>query len=90
MVAARAVEEGDVSAARLDEYNGKRSKGYLDAPDPPNSRELLRSRGFTIGNQPHSLTKEHDPEIERALTLVAQQIRKNPEPPGLTKIAMMV
>ncbi len=90
MVAARAVEEGDVSAARLGEYNGKRSKGYLDEPDPLNSRELLRSRGITIGNRPHSLTKEHDAEIERALTLVAQQIRKNPEPPGLTKIEMVV
>lgn len=90
MVAAKAVKEGDVSAGRLVEYDEKRSKGYLDAPDPLNVRELLRSRGLNIGNKPHSILKAHDAEIEQALVWMAQEIRKNPEPPALAKIEMVV
>jgi len=90
LVAAKAVKEGNVSALRLREYDEKRAKGYLDSPDPLALRELLRARGFSIGNEPHGLNKIPDIEIEKALSMMAENIKMSNEKPDLTKIELVL
>jgi digeranylgeranylglycerophospholipid reductase len=88
-VAARAAKEGDVSAARLSEYDQKRTVGNLDAPDPSSIRELLRSEGIKIGMEPHALKKEHDDIIEKLMDREGKRAEMSGEVPGLTKMELV-
>jgi digeranylgeranylglycerophospholipid reductase len=89
LVAAKAVKEGDVSAVRLSEYEEKRAKGYLDAPDPLILRELLRASGFEVGYEPHALSKVPDTEVEKVLSILGEKLRMSKETPGLAKMEMV-
>lgn len=89
LVAARAVKEGNISAARLSEYDKKRAKGYLDAPDPLILRDVLRARGFDIGYEPYALSKIPDTEIEKVLSMLGEDIKMSKETPGLAKMELV-
>jgi digeranylgeranylglycerophospholipid reductase len=88
-VAAKAVKEGNISAARLSEYDKKRAKGYLDAPEPLSLRELLRARGFNIRYEPHALNKIPDTEIEKVLSMLGENMKMSKETPGLAKMELV-